>query len=39
MDLPDGGAVARARRIEGDLNEWGRMLYDALFAAKRTATS
>jgi tetratricopeptide (TPR) repeat protein len=34
MDLPDGGAVTRARRIEGDLQRWGRTLHDALFTAK-----
>ncbi len=34
MDLPDGGAVTRARRIEGDLERWGRTLHDALFTAK-----
>ncbi len=33
MDLPDGGAVIRAGGIETQLNEWGRRLYDALFAA------
>jgi hypothetical protein len=33
MDLPDGGAVVRARRIERDLDQWGRRLYDALFSA------
>lgn len=32
MDLPDGGAVIRAQRIEGNLEEWGRKLYDALFS-------
>ena len=31
MDLPDGGAVIRAQRIEGDLEQWGRRLYNALF--------
>jgi tetratricopeptide (TPR) repeat protein len=31
MDLPDGGAVVRAQRIEGELDRWGRRLYDALF--------
>ena len=33
MDLPDGGAVTRARGIEEDLDRWGRALHDALFAA------
>src|SRR3712207_2261445 len=33
MDLPDGGAVTRARRIEQNLTRWGRQLYDALFNA------
>lgn len=32
MDLPDGGAVIRAQRIEGALKQWGRKLYDALFS-------
>lgn len=32
MDLPDGGAVVRAQRIERELDRWGRM-YDALFTA------
>ena len=31
MDLPDGGAVVRARRIEQSLDAWGRRLYDAVF--------
>jgi hypothetical protein len=33
MDLPDGGAVKRAEGIEQQLHQWGRRLYDALFAA------
>ena len=33
MELPDGGAVTRAQRIEKRLDDWGRRLYDALFAA------
>lgn len=33
MDLPDGGAVVRAQRIERELEQWGRRLYDALFTA------
>jgi tetratricopeptide (TPR) repeat protein len=31
MDLPDGGAVIRAQRIEGEIEQWGRKLYGALF--------
>jgi tetratricopeptide (TPR) repeat protein len=31
MDLPDGGAAVRAARIERNLGEWGRRLYDAVF--------
>ncbi len=34
MDLPDGGAVVRAQRVERDLEQWGRRLYDALFSAR-----
>jgi tetratricopeptide (TPR) repeat protein len=33
MDLPDGGAVVRAERIERNLERWGRALHDALFTA------
>src|SRR3954463_10339438 len=33
LDLPDGGAVTRARHIEADLERWGHALHDALFAA------
>ncbi len=33
MDLPDGGAVVRAQRIEKNLDVWGRKLHDALFTA------
>jgi tetratricopeptide (TPR) repeat protein len=33
MELPDGGAVVRAQRIEGNLDRWGRKLHDALFTA------
>lgn len=33
LDLPDGGAVVRAERIEGNLDRWGRALHDALFSA------
>lgn len=32
MELPDGGAVVRAQRIEGNLDRWGRKLHDALFS-------
>jgi tetratricopeptide (TPR) repeat protein len=38
MDLPDGGAVVRARRIEGDLTRWGHTLYEALFGAEENRT-
>ncbi|HBL28217.1 MAG TPA: hypothetical protein DD490_15390 [Acidobacteria bacterium] len=31
MDLPDGGAVVRATRIERDLERWGHRLCEALF--------
>ena len=34
MDLPDGGAVIRAQRIEKNLDEWGRRLYEVLFAVQ-----
>jgi tetratricopeptide (TPR) repeat protein len=33
MDLPDGGAIVRAQRIERNLDLWGRRLHDDLFAA------
>src|SRR5436305_12599480 len=33
MDLPDGGAVVRAQRIEGNLDRWGQKLHDDLFTA------
>ena len=33
MELPDGGAVIRAQRIEADLLQWGRRLHDAIFSA------
>src|SRR2546423_692800 len=33
LDLPDGGAVHRAARIEGQLQHWGRQPYYAVFAA------
>jgi hypothetical protein len=33
LDLPDGGAVTRARHIEQDLERWGRTLHNALFMA------
>src|SRR5436305_2920983 len=33
MDLPDGGAVVRAGGVERQLHDWGRRLFDALFAA------
>jgi len=31
MDLPDGGSLVRARRVEESLRQWGRSFYDALF--------
>jgi len=31
MDLPDGGAIVRAQRIERSLETWGRALFDAVF--------
>lgn len=31
MDLPIGGSVLRARRLEGALSDWGRGLYRAVF--------
>ncbi len=34
MDLPDGGAVVRAERVERNLGDWGRRIYDALFAVE-----
>src|SRR5262245_56212970 len=34
MELPDGGAVIRAQRIEKNLDDWGRKLYGALFTAE-----
>src|SRR5436305_987249 len=33
MELPDGGAVIRAQRIERQLEVWGRRLHDDLFTA------
>src|SRR5215208_4003311 len=33
MDLPDGGAVTRAARVEAELERWGLKLHDALFTA------
>ncbi len=35
LDLPDGGSVVRARRVEGRLDGWGRGLYDALFGSAK----
>lgn len=34
MDLPDGGSLTRAQRIEVKLHEWGRRLHDAIFKRK-----
>jgi len=31
MDLPDGGSLVRARRVEKSLRQWGRTFFDALF--------
>src|SRR3954447_10647730 len=31
MDLPDGGSLVRAHRVEEALKRWGRSFYDALF--------
>ncbi len=33
MELPDGGAVVRAEKIEAELAGWGRRLHDAIFSA------
>jgi tetratricopeptide (TPR) repeat protein len=33
MELPDGGAVIRAQRIEENLRDWGRKLHNDLFSA------
>src|SRR5260370_29961508 len=35
MDLPDGGAVVRAGRVEQRLDEWGRRLFDIVFPKGR----
>ncbi len=37
MDLPDGGAVVRAKGVERRLGEWGRQLHDAVYAAPENA--
>lgn len=37
MDLPDGGAVVRAKGVERRLAEWGRRLHGAIFAAPENA--
>lgn len=34
MDLPDGGAVVRARGVERDADAWGRRLHDDIFGAE-----
>lgn len=31
MDLPDGGSLVRAHRVEETLRHWGRSFFDALF--------
>ncbi|MBX7211537.1 MAG: CHAT domain-containing protein [Verrucomicrobiaceae bacterium] len=33
MELPDGGAVVRAERIEAEIARWGHQLHDAVFSA------
>lgn len=38
MDLPDGGSVVRAQRIEGLLQNWGRRLHDTIFEATENQT-
>jgi tetratricopeptide (TPR) repeat protein len=37
MDLPDGGAVVRAKGVEKQIKEWGQRLHDAVFAAPENA--
>ncbi len=32
MDLPDGGSLVRAQRIERDIDRWGHQLHDAIFS-------
>src|SRR5947209_1703236 len=39
MDLPDGGAVVRARGVETQIEQWGQRLHDAVFAAPENATA
>lgn len=39
MDLPDGGAIVRAERIETNLADWGIRLYRALFTATENRES
>jgi tetratricopeptide (TPR) repeat protein len=36
MDLPAGGSVVRAQRIEHGLEAWGRQRYDGIFAPEST---
>src|SRR5260370_34382812 len=31
MDLPDGGSLVRAHRVEEKLRDWGRTFFNALF--------
>jgi tetratricopeptide (TPR) repeat protein len=33
LELPDGGAIKRAERVEATLGRWGRKLHDDLFTA------
>jgi hypothetical protein len=37
MDLPDGGAVVRARSVERKIAAWGRRLHDDVFGAPENA--
>ena len=37
MDLPDGGAVIRARGVEDQIKSWGHRLHEAVFSAPENA--
>jgi hypothetical protein len=37
MDLPDHGSRVRAERIEGEIDTWGRTLYDDVFGPQANA--
>jgi tetratricopeptide (TPR) repeat protein len=39
MELPDGGAVVRAERIEAALRTWGQQLHDAIFSVKENKSA